>query len=127
MLVLDTMGELRDFYAASTVSFVGRDHNILEPLTFGKPVTITPGWEATFPSYPVYLLLRGTDSVQELDGPADHAHAWIQALSGSGAPDRIAKRIDDDLARLRGASARNLELMRAMLVRSGIEPPGGRS
>ena len=34
-LVLDTMGELRDFYAAARIAHVGVDHNVLEPLRIG--------------------------------------------------------------------------------------------
>ena len=58
-LVLDTMGELRDFYAAATVSHVGKDHNVLEPLGFNKPVTSAPAGRRRIPHIPfiVYCLM----------------------------------------------------------------------
>lgn len=56
-LVLDTIGELRDFYALAAAAHVGVDHNVLEPLTYGKPTSTLPGWEATYPSFPVYTAL----------------------------------------------------------------------
>ena len=51
-LVLDTMGELKDFYAAGTIAYVGLNHNVLEPIAYGKPVVVTPGWEPVYPKLP---------------------------------------------------------------------------
>lgn len=115
VLILDTMGELKDFYGASTVSYVGRDHNILEPLAFGKPVTISPGWEAKFPSYSIYLLLRDTEAVRELSSPTEHAQQWVAELRSSAAPVRSDMSIEGTVTKLRGASARNVRLVRAIL------------
>ena len=48
MLVLDTLGELMDFYAAADVAFVGGSlmpiggHNLLEPAAIGLPVLSGP-------------------------------------------------------------------------------------
>lgn len=56
VLVLDTFGELRSYYSAADISYMGRNHNILEPLAFGKPVVILSGWEQSYPSFPVYQL-----------------------------------------------------------------------
>ena len=46
VLLLDTTGELRDFYAAATVIFVGHSlvpgggHSIIEPAIFAKPIVV---------------------------------------------------------------------------------------
>ncbi|MEM7082279.1 MAG: lipid IV(A) 3-deoxy-D-manno-octulosonic acid transferase [Pseudomonadota bacterium] len=48
ILLLDTLGELRDYYAACDVAFVGGSlvpvggHNLLEPAVLGKPVITGP-------------------------------------------------------------------------------------
>ncbi len=48
VLILDTLGELRSFYAICDVAFVGGTlvpvggHNLLEPAFFGKPVVFGP-------------------------------------------------------------------------------------
>jgi len=48
ILLLDTLGELQDFYALGDVAFVGGSlvdaggHNLLEPARFGKPVLFGP-------------------------------------------------------------------------------------
>lgn len=110
-LVLDTMGELRDFYGVASVAYVGRDHNILEPLGLDKPVTLSPGWEPRYPSYPVYRLLRESGAVRELPDEASLAAEWIRLLSDSGAHGAQTLHIRGTLERLKGASAKNLELV----------------
>lgn len=51
VIIVDTMGELMDFYGASSLAFVGGSlapyggHNILEPLFFGTPVIFGPSME----------------------------------------------------------------------------------
>jgi 3-deoxy-D-manno-octulosonic-acid transferase len=48
VFVIDTMGELLKFYAASDVAFVGGSlepiggHNVLEPAALGRPVLVGP-------------------------------------------------------------------------------------
>ncbi len=52
VFIIDTLGELRSFYALSTVSFVGGSlakiggHNLLEPIYFNKPVIFGPHVES---------------------------------------------------------------------------------
>ena len=58
VLVLDTFGELQHYYAAADVCYVGSNHNILEPLSFGKPTVVSGQWDPMFPSYPVFSLTR---------------------------------------------------------------------
>lgn len=86
ILVLDTFGELRDFYAIADVAFVGRNHNILEPLSFCKPVFIADNWEPTYPSYPVYEHLLGTSLVTQRVEPVALSIAFIAALEHGAAP-----------------------------------------
>lgn len=108
-LVLDTMGELRDFYAAATVSHVGVDHNVLEPLSFGKPVTVVTGWDTTYPSYPVYRMLMDARALQEVTTPATLLACWQSSLDDpAGYRSRIAS-IESTLATAQGAVARHLQ------------------
>ena len=109
-LVLDTMGELRDFYAAATVAHVGVDHNVLEPLGFGKPVTVRPGWDITYPSYPVYRTLIGAKVLFETDKSGPLSAHWRQLLDGTGQYLENVVAIGNTLTSLRGAVGRHLEL-----------------
>ncbi len=80
-LVLDTTGDLRDFYAAAAAAHVGVDHNVLEPLAFGKPVSVGPGWKTIYPSYPVYKMMIDQQAVCEASDPVGLAQLWTTWIS----------------------------------------------
>lgn len=106
-LVLDTVGELRDFYAAASVAHVGVDHNVLEPLGLGKPLTIQEGWNTTYPSYPVYRLLRDQGVLHSCaDEAALHAY-WRAAIEGAASVQDDLRRTEEVLSALRGSVARH--------------------
>jgi 3-deoxy-D-manno-octulosonic-acid transferase len=106
-LVLDTIGDLRDFYAAATVAHVGVDHNVLEPLAFDKPVSVVPGWDKTYPSYPVYRMLSDEHALLEAADAQALAMHWLTAIG--------THRNDDDAAP--SAAARALERARGAVER----------
>lgn len=115
-LVLDTMGELRDFYAAATVTHVGVDHNVLEPLGFGKPVTVGQGWNSTYPSYPVYRALMNSHALLAADDAGLLSSHWLELLDQ---PERYQERMiatTKTLNDLRGAVARHLAQLEPMLT-----------
>lgn len=123
VLVLDTMGELRGCYAAATLAFVGTDHNVLEPLAFGKPVFVGPGWEPTYPSYPVYQQLLAAGALQAAQEIQALGGLWLDALD---APDRQmppGERAQQVLAQARGAVERKMQALQrsavAGLLRAG--------
>ena len=111
-LILDTFGELKDFYAVATVTFVGRNHNLLEPLSFGKPTTTMSGWEATYPSYPVYLALAQAGVVREVSASEDLASIWSDAMSSRESPAKLRAEVRAHIARLGGATGRTMGLLR---------------
>lgn len=124
VLVLDTMGELRGCYAAATLAFVGTDHNVLEPLAFGKPVFVGPGWEPTYPSYPVYTLLREAGVLQFVDALQDLAPRWLAALQDTTGAHADARRTEAALAQARGAVARKMAALRASPLLAPLLQPG---
>jgi 3-deoxy-D-manno-octulosonic-acid transferase len=118
-MVLDTMGELRDFYASATVAHVGVDHNVLEPLAFGKPVTVLPNWDTTYPSYPVYRLLMDMNTLLEADCAEDLSEYWLRMLDQPELHrERLAATLDT-LSRLRGAVDKHLLQIDGMLPLPG--------
>ena len=110
-MVLDTMGELHDFYAAATVAHVGVDHNVLEPLGFGKPVTVCTGWDKTYPSYPVYRLLMDSRTLIEVTAADQLSSSWMGLLDNAEHYREHIGTIGATLAHARGAVARHLELL----------------
>ncbi len=121
VLVLDTMGELRDFYGIGDACFVGLNHNVLEPLALGQRVFVNAGWDPAYPSYPVYATLRDAGLIDELEGtPEAIAEAWRTALAANGGDDAPGRERRLDACRqLAGASVRVL----AALETLGVLPP----
>jgi 3-deoxy-D-manno-octulosonic-acid transferase len=113
VLVLDTIGELRDFYGLATATYVGPNHNVLEPLAFAKPVFVLPGLEPTYPSFPVYRLLLAQHAIIEVAGTAELATAWIKILREPGRLDSYRMHIQSVLAREAGATERALAVLSA--------------
>ena len=122
-LVLDTMGELRDFYAAATVAHVGVDHNVLEPMGYGKPVTVTTGWNDTYPSFPVYRLLIEAQALIEVTTAEKLAELWRALIEQ---PSQYADRVQRNeaaLAQARGAVQRHIELLAPLLPKPAAIHP----
>ncbi|MDO8450890.1 MAG: glycosyltransferase N-terminal domain-containing protein [Rhodoferax sp.] len=110
-LVLDTMGELRDFYAAATIAHVGVDHNVLEPLGFKKPVTVKRGWNTTYPSYPVYRLLMDSQTLIEVTTGDELSERWLDLIDNATYYREHINAIDETLTLARGSVARHLDLL----------------
>ena len=125
VLVVDTLGELITFYAASVVAFVGGSlvpvggHNPLEPLTLGKP-TVTGPCVFNFDAvYAELTALEGTTTGASARGLGQHVAellaqperralpatvvAWLQANQGSTA--RLLAYADQLVRRLEAAKA----------------------
>lgn len=116
VLVLDTMGELRACYAAATLAFVGTDHNVLEPLAFGKPVFVGPGWEATYPSYPVYQQLLAAGALQAAPSLQALAGVWLQTLAAPTQAADGGQRVHQVLDQARGAVNRKMQALQCSAV-----------
>lgn len=114
-LVLDTIGELRDVYAASSVAHVGADHNVLEPLGFGKPVTVQPGWNETYPSYPVYCLLHEQGGLIQVSTAAELAASWLALLRSPEQYRDAQAKVSRVLEKVRGAVERHWSVFLPLL------------
>jgi 3-deoxy-D-manno-octulosonic-acid transferase len=125
-LVLDTIGDLRDFYAAASVAHVGVDHNVLEPLAFGKPVSVLSGWDKTYPSYPVYRMLSDAKALLEAANAQVLAAHWLASIDahhgGDAGPSAAAQALD----RARGAVERHFAAIQEcldLISRASSGPP----
>jgi 3-deoxy-D-manno-octulosonic-acid transferase len=89
VLLVDTTGELKGFYAAATVVFVGKSltqhggQNIMEPAALGKPVIVGPNMENFLPVMEDFL----------------RANAVIQVASADELGRRLAELLRDPAAR----------------------------
>jgi 3-deoxy-D-manno-octulosonic-acid transferase len=92
VLLLDTLGQLLDFYAAGDVAFVGGSlvkiggHNLLEPAALGLPILTGPN---NFNSEEVARLLIARGAAEVVHGPEELADRVAALLSDPGARARI--------------------------------------
>lgn len=114
-LILDTMGELKDFYAVATIAHVGINHNVLEPLAYRRPVTVSPGWQASYPSYPVYRMLKDAGVLTEATNSETLGDAWIQGTQWRDSTSAASAPAVDVLERLRGSVDRHFNAIGPLL------------
>ncbi len=119
-LVLDTIGDLRDFYAAARIAHVGVDHNVLEPLGFGKPVTVVPGWETTYPSYPVYRMLSDAGALLEARSSAELGAHWWRVIASPNEARRSFAPAEAALEVARGAVARHFDAIESVMPAASL-------
>ncbi len=101
VVLVDTLGELMDFYAASDVAFVGGSlvphggHNPLEPLALGLPVI---SGENVFNFTEIYAVMQAEDLVTRVNDAESLATAVLAAANIREKPRGL-----DFLARHKGA------------------------
>jgi 3-deoxy-D-manno-octulosonic-acid transferase len=108
IMILDTIGELRSYYSLASIAYVGRNHNVLEPLSFGKPVIVLSGWEQEFPSYPVYKVVSEKGLLIETE-IEDFTTTLIHVFRAGLLPE--GESIRKDLEELSGATRKNADLI----------------
>ena len=113
-LLLDTTGELRNWYSVATVVFVGKSltarggQNPVEPILAGKPVVFGPHME-NFASLARALVAEdGAIQVRDPDALAD---ATARLLRDEQARARLVRNAERVLAPHRGATQRTAELV----------------
>lgn len=114
VLLLDTMGELLKFYAASDLAFVGGSlmplggHNVLEPATVGVPVLAGPH---LFNFAEIAEKLRLAGALVIVSGPEALAREAAGWLGDSDARDRAGRAGLEIVAHNKGATLGVLELL----------------
>ena len=114
VFVVDTLGELMAFYAASDVAFVGGSlqevggHNVLEPAALGVPALVGPH---TFNFQDITDLLIETGAVQRVSDAASLGRKICQMLRHPGESRRRGEAGRLRIAAERGALGRTLQLI----------------
>lgn len=122
VLLLDTMGELTVFYAASDVAFVGGSlvpvggHNLLEPAALGVPV-ITGPYTQNGPE--IARLLIEADGAFEAADSAALADAAMRLLADPALRGRMGENARRFVEAHRGALGRLLALIEPLLAAGG--------
>jgi len=120
VLVLDSIGELAGLYLLADAVFVGGSlvyaggHNILEPAWFAKPPVFGPSMENFRDMAAQFLNARA--AIQVTSGP-QLGKVWVQLIEDKPARDRMGQSARAISERNRGATARSLERIAAVLAR----------
>jgi 3-deoxy-D-manno-octulosonic-acid transferase len=114
VLLVDSTGELRDWYETATVTVIGKSfrgvggQNPVEPLLAQKPVVCGPHME-NFGFLVEELVAE--NGIKQLASDQDLIPALEQLLADSAAAHRMVKRAETVLAQHDGASARTARLI----------------
>ena len=74
-------------------------------------MTVSAGWNRTYPSFPVYEMLRRHDVLTEAADARGLAAAWGQCMGQGSAREAVRERASAVLAGARGATDRHLQAM----------------
>jgi 3-deoxy-D-manno-octulosonic-acid transferase len=114
VLLVDSTGELRDWYETATVTVIGKSfrgiggQNPVEPLLARKPVVCGPHME----NFRILVEELATESgIKQLASEQDLIPALDQLLADPTAANRMVKRAETVLAQHDGASARTARLI----------------
>jgi 3-deoxy-D-manno-octulosonic-acid transferase len=123
----DTMGELRKFYASADVVFVGRSlvdlgekqhgSDMIEPCALGKPTIVGP-FTGNFVE-PMNAF-RSADAIVEVRTPEELKEAMVRLLREPGEIGHRAKHV---VQQQRGATQRTLDLIEPLLTVSTHPSP----
>ena len=122
VVVVDTIGELRNFYAAADIAFVGGSlyyrgsnkggHNLMEPAILGLPVLFGPH---NFSFRETVADLLSADAGILVRDRDDLAEALNRLVASSEARQDMGQRARQVVLDGRGASGRNFELLLPLL------------
>lgn len=114
VFVIDSMGELMPFYAASDLAFVGGSlvpiggHNVLEPAAMSRPVLVGP---YTFNFEEITLTLIKEGGAERINGKEDLGAKTLRLLLDHSRRERMGERARHVFDSERGAVKRVMELI----------------
>ncbi len=119
--VIDSMGELIQFYAAADAAFVGGSlvpvggHNLLEPAALARPVIVGP---YTFNFAEVTTDLIAAGATVRIAGASELGPSVLHLLSDGAERRRMGAAARAFMQRERGAVARTMEIIERLLASS---------
>ncbi|MEK7578445.1 MAG: 3-deoxy-D-manno-octulosonic acid transferase [Patescibacteria group bacterium] len=112
VFILDTIGQLMNFYAIADIVFVGGSlikkggHNILEPAVYGKPIIFGP-WMFNFRDIASLFLKHKASLLVHNEGELKESIKNL--LNNPAAAQELGRRAKELIAQNQGAATRNLE------------------
>jgi 3-deoxy-D-manno-octulosonic-acid transferase len=122
VFILDTVGELVNFYSGADIVFVGGSlikrggHNILEPANFGKPVIFGPHM---FNFRDIAGMFLKNNAAIMVNTKADLASAIEEILKSDSRVTQLVDNARGVIARNQGATLRNIEAIKSIWLSYG--------
>ncbi|HXN98792.1 MAG TPA: 3-deoxy-D-manno-octulosonic acid transferase [Candidatus Acidoferrales bacterium] len=127
VLVLDSIGELAGLYSLADAVFVGGSlvplggHNILEPACFSRPPVFGPSMENFREMAERFLDAHA--GIQVANGE-QLGRVWVQLIENNAMRERMGKAAREISEQNRGATARSLERIAAVMAQSDGDSSG---
>jgi 3-deoxy-D-manno-octulosonic-acid transferase len=115
VVVVDTIGQLRNLYASASLVFVGKSlcvgggHNVIEPAVFAKPIVIGPMTE-NFRD--IVACFKAEDAIIQANDILEFENTILNLSLNKDKREILGARARDVVNKNQGASARTLELIR---------------
>jgi len=123
IFILDTIGQLMDYYAIADIVFVGGSfvkvggHNILEPASLGKPVIFGP-YMFNFRDIAAAFLNAG--AAVQVSGPEELSAQVKKFLGGPDKVLAIGRRARELIENNRGATLKTAELISDLYAKNSL-------
>ena len=79
-LILDTYGELFDFYGIASLCYAGRNHGVLESLGQGRPTLVCTQWNESSGNFEIYRRLVEAGALVQVQDPAELGRVGLRVL-----------------------------------------------
>lgn len=114
VLIIDVFGELRFYYGAASICYVGRNHGILEPLRYRKPTVVADDWRRDHPSFALYHKIVESGAVVHVRDKTELGAAFVRIMRDKD----FVEEITCNAARLIDANAGAAQRIMAELKKS---------
>lgn len=117
VMIVDTMGELRNLYRLATIALIGGSfvhhggQNFIEPASFGKPVICGPDMH-NFPDVKTFLEQSAIVQVVSLD---ELQTQLVRLLQNPQQREQLGQNAQSVVIKSKGSTLRNLALCRTLL------------
>ncbi|MDO8142414.1 MAG: 3-deoxy-D-manno-octulosonic acid transferase [Candidatus Brocadiales bacterium] len=120
VILVDTVGELLNIYSIADCVFVGRSlvpqggQNMMEPAGLAKPIIVGPH---TFNFNEEVQLLKEANAIKIVHGEASLSNELVYLLEHPYDAQELGKRAQSVVMKQRGATERNLKVLRNILMK----------
>lgn len=100
VIVVDTFGDLQSLINKVDTVYIGKNHNILEPISMKKPVATSSGWSKKYSTYNILQFCYDNKLVTLCDNSSDLADFIVKDYEKVVLPSRKGSSVDYVLNKL---------------------------